>query len=66
MPAVLMENPKHGRHHFYSPQEVEVAKSNGWVVVEPEPAAKPEPEVEQAPEPVAKPAAKKAAKKARR
>ena len=41
MPAVLMENPKHGFHHFYSPQEVEAAKENGWVVVEPPKAMEP-------------------------
>lgn len=35
MVAILMENPKHGRHHFYSPQEAEAAKKHGWVVVEP-------------------------------
>ena len=36
MVAILMENPKHGRHHFYSPQEAEAAKKHGWVVVEPQ------------------------------
>ena len=30
---VLMEHAKHGRHHFYSPAEVEQAKLAGWSVV---------------------------------
>ena len=42
MPAVLMENPQHGRHHFYSPQEVEAAKLNGWTEVVEAPAVEPE------------------------
>jgi hypothetical protein len=56
-----MENPKHGRNHFYSPQEVEQAKLNGWVVVDksaPAPAeekpAEPEPAKAKPPAPAAK------------
>lgn len=27
---ILMENEKHGRHHFYSEREAEQAALNGW------------------------------------